>query len=163
MWRWQTSTWRSLASGPSLTLRRTLQVICVDKTGTLTSNAMSVMRAAVPTSEGLAAYRVHGHADSSARRIHPCTGGAGARQQASDTPLRDPAELQGLLYLALCASLCTDSSLAWDPSSGAAKHVGESTEIAMQLFAETVGLPGGRAGDSADVRTLSPALRLAAP
>ena len=132
--------------------RRVLQVICVDKTGTLTSNAMSVLRAAVPTSEGLAAYRVHGHADSSARRIHPCTGPGGARQQASDSPLRDPSELQGLLYLALCASLCTDSALAWDASSGAANHVGESTEVAMQLFAETVGLPGGRAAGCAEVR-----------
>ena len=46
--------------------------------------------------------------------------------------------MQGLLYLALCAAVCNDSTLG---SSAGARHVGDSTDVALRIFSEAVGIP----------------------
>ena len=112
----------------------------MDKTGTLTSNRMTVVRAAAPTSAGVAAYAM--------------PSASGLIQDAQKRPLADPAAVQGLLYLALCSSVCNNSTLAQDVGAGpGARHVGDSTEVALRLFAERVGLPA-----SARVRLMWPLL-----
>jgi hypothetical protein len=39
-----------------------------------------------------------------------------------------------------CSALCNDSSLAYDASSGTYTRIGESTELALRVFVEKVGL-----------------------
>ena len=60
-----------------------LQVICVDKTGTLTSNAMAAVRMAVPTSTGIASYT-----------MAPSRQPARIRPADKATPLSDPTSVQ---------------------------------------------------------------------
>ena len=110
-----------------------IQVICVDKTGTLTSNTMAAVRAAAPTTTGVAAFTLTGSAGHAPRHIVA----TGTAQRVAE-----PAEVQGLLYLALCSALCNDSALSFD-EHGVPKHLGDGTEVALRLFAEGVGLPGG--------------------
>jgi Ca2+ transporting ATPase len=39
-----------------------------------------------------------------------------------------------------CSALCNDSSLSYQPSSGSYTRIGESTELALRVFVEKVGL-----------------------
>jgi hypothetical protein len=39
-----------------------------------------------------------------------------------------------------CSALCNDSSLSYQPSTGSYTRIGESTELALRVFVEKVGL-----------------------
>jgi hypothetical protein len=55
--------------------------------------------------------------------------------------MRD-AHQQGccLFCAAACSSLCNDSSLSYQPGAGSYTRIGESTELALRVFVEKVGL-----------------------
>jgi magnesium-transporting ATPase (P-type) len=109
-----------------------VQVICVDKTGTLTTNAMAAVRAATPTSGGIATYTMSDATGRPSGHI---------RAAGASSPLAEPASVQGLLYMALCAAVCSNSSIGHDVMTGEPKHVGDSTEVALRWFSDRVGLP----------------------
>lgn len=116
-----------------------LQVICADKTGTLTSNAMTVVAVAVPKDEAIEQFQVFGDPGSASGQI--VSTGTGLSGLGLHTAIQRPADIEPLLFLSLCSAVCTDSNLAFDDDSGKPKHLGESTEVALQLFAEKIGVP----------------------
>jgi Ca2+ transporting ATPase len=53
-----------------------------------------------------------------------------------------PADLASVLHLAICSSLCNDSSLTYSGDKHVYEKIGESTEVALRVLAEKIGLPG---------------------
>eukprot|EP01018_Ginkgo_biloba_P039782 Gb_26042 [translate_table: standard] len=56
--------------------------------------------------------------------------------------LEHPAHFPCLLHIAMCSALCNDSTLQYNPDKGTYEKIGESTEVALRVLAEKVGLPG---------------------
>jgi P-type Ca2+ transporter type 2C len=95
-------------------------VICTDKTGTLTANQMTVRRIWML---GGAEFAVEG---------------AGYAPQGEIRPLTGDHEAASLEELARCAALCNDATLT--PSQGDWHVVGDPTEGALLTLAHKVGL-----------------------
>ena len=99
-------------------------VICTDKTGTLTANQMTVRRVWMP---GGLEFAVEGAGYAPQGEIRPLDGDG------------DPAALE---ELARCAALCNDATLT--PSQGDWHVVGDPTEGALLTLAHKAGLDPDR-------------------
>jgi magnesium-transporting ATPase (P-type) len=53
-----------------------------------------------------------------------------------------PADRPALLHVAMCASLCNDSAVHFNQDKGVYEKIGESSEVALRVLAEKMGLPG---------------------
>ena len=112
----------------------------MDKTGTLTTNRMTVARAAIPT--------MHSHlrefaiaTDTPPPAPGPTRNSAAPtiRDAQSGAPVERPADIAGLRVAATVGAVCNDATLTHDMSTGKFTHVGESMEGALCEFAERVG------------------------
>ncbi len=123
---------------PSVETLGCTSVICSDKTGTLTTNAMTVVSLLIPSSDVFEELEV--------------TGGS---YDPTDGDVRGFEERNGcadvrLLQCASVCALCNDAQLARDEDSGEFVRVGEPTECALRVLAEKLGPPPFRKPDGFD-------------
>ncbi|KAJ4842744.1 Calcium-transporting ATPase 3, endoplasmic reticulum-type [Turnera subulata] len=121
---------------PSVETLGCTTVICSDKTGTLTTNMMSVSKICVVHSVHhgpvIAEYSVSGTTYAPEGIIYDSNG----------TQLEFPAQLPCLLHMAMCSALCNESALQYNQDKDSYEKIGESTEVALRVLVEKVGLPG---------------------
>jgi P-type Ca2+ transporter type 2A len=116
-------------------------VICSDKTGTLTTNQMSVQRFFVIGRNGdIREFDVEGDSyapvkeDGSAFSVSSLESGKALKVPILEEP--------GILQTALICGLCNDASITVN-DAGRFEKIGQSTEAAMKVLVEKLGLPEG--------------------
>ncbi|TRY99294.1 hypothetical protein DNTS_003988 [Danionella cerebrum] len=100
---------------PSVETLGCTSVICSDKTGTLTTNQMSVNRMFVVNKADDTSCSLH---ELKSERLVQC------------------GDFDGLVELATICSLCNDSSLDYNEAKGVYEKVGEATETALTTLVE---------------------------
>eukprot|EP01090_Pellita_catalonica_P014610 TRINITY_DN3768_c0_g1_i1.p1 TRINITY_DN3768_c0_g1~~TRINITY_DN3768_c0_g1_i1.p1 ORF type:complete len:987 (-),score=200.83 TRINITY_DN3768_c0_g1_i1:14-2974(-) len=116
---------------PSVETLGCTTVICSDKTGTLTTNQMSVEKVITLSSEDdFDLFLVEGSDYSPAGKIS---------QEGS--ALKSPGDHDSLSYVARICALCNNASLEYDSENSKYKGIGEPTEIALRVLAEKIQLP----------------------
>lgn len=121
---------------PSVETLGCTTVICSDKTGTLTTNMMSVSKVCVVRS-------VHQRPITDEYSISGTTFAPdGFIYDASKLQLEFPPQSPCLLHIAMCSALCNESTLQYNPDKKSYEKIGESTEVALRVLVEKVGLPG---------------------
>lgn len=116
---------------PSVETLGSCSVICSDKTGTLTTNQMSVNKIVYLNEDGtdLTELDVEGITFAPKGAIRMNGKVVENLSETSDT-VRQMTEV---------AALCNDAHLAYDPRTGAFSNVGEPTEGALRALVEKIG------------------------
>jgi Ca2+ transporting ATPase len=135
-------------------------VICSDKTGTLTTNMMSVQKVLTVDSASkggrvtFSDFAVQGDSWAPIGDIIRAGDARGVRVTAREDG--------GLAYLGQIAALCNEATLGYKvndkDASGAYVKTGAPTEAALLVLAEKIGVPDDRRS-AAEVASLSPAER----
>ncbi|KAK9239984.1 hypothetical protein V1525DRAFT_396519 [Lipomyces kononenkoae] len=128
---------------PSVETLGSTSVICSDKTGTLTTNQMSVQKA-IYFSDGLIELSVEGTSFAPIGLVKDPTG------NILSTPIK---ESPSILRLAEVCSLCNDSEIAYDAKTDTYSHVGEPTEAALRVLAAKLGFNHNYSKDHARLAT----------
>ncbi|KAI1804099.1 calcium-transporting ATPase sarcoplasmic/endoplasmic reticulum type [Daldinia bambusicola] len=116
---------------PSVETLGSCSVICSDKTGTLTTNQMSVSKIVYINDEGTDLEELDVEGTTFAPKGDIKHNGKVVRDLAqSSSTIRQMNEV---------AALCNDSRLVYDPRSGTFSNVGEPTEGALRALAEKIG------------------------
>uniref|UniRef100_A0A8C6TN04 Calcium-transporting ATPase n=1 Tax=Neogobius melanostomus TaxID=47308 RepID=A0A8C6TN04_9GOBI len=112
---------------PSVETLGCTSVICSDKTGTLTTNQMSVCRMFITDK-----------AQDSGCTLHEfnITGSTYAPEGLKGDKVVQCGDYDGLLELATVCSMCNDSSLDFNEAKGVYEKVGEATETALTTLVE---------------------------
>ncbi|GAA5845610.1 hypothetical protein JCM9279_006048 [Rhodotorula babjevae] len=133
---------------PSVETLGATNVICSDKTGTLTTNQMSVSNFAIVEDGTVEEFQVEG-------TTYAPTGNVLSNGNVVDAhTFSRPA----FTRLAQIASLCNDAKISYDESNGSYACVGEPTEGALRTLAEKIGSTDA----ATQLATLAPAARVGA-
>ncbi|XP_016373089.1 sarcoplasmic/endoplasmic reticulum calcium ATPase 3-like isoform X2 [Sinocyclocheilus rhinocerous] len=114
---------------PSVETLGCTSVICSDKTGTLTTNQMSVCRMFVVNKVDDTSCSLHEFT------ITGSTYAPEGQVLKADKPVQC-GEYDGMVELATICSLCNDSSLDYNEAKGVYEKVGEATETALTTLVE---------------------------
>ncbi|TDH16603.1 hypothetical protein EPR50_G00021710 [Perca flavescens] len=134
---------------PSVETLGCTSVICSDKTGTLTTNQMSVCRMFVADSVSgescsLSDFTVTGSTYAPEGEVY------------KDGSVVKSSQYEGLVEMASICALCNDSSLDYNETKGVYEKVGEATETALCCLVEKMNV------FDTDLRGLSPVERATA-
>lgn len=119
---------------PSVETLGSCSVICSDKTGTLTTNQMSVSRAFVigESQMELDEITIDGTSFSPVGAIKNSSGNLLESVASRSVTIRRLAEV---------AAVCNDAELSYDPKTQTFTNVGEPTEGALRVLVEKIGTP----------------------
>lgn len=115
---------------PSVETLGCTSVICSDKTGTLTTNQMSVCRMFIFDSKGAGSEPSIDQFEITGSTYEP-VGDVLQNGQRIDCSKKD-----GLIELSTIAALCNDSSLDYNETKKVYEKVGEATETALTVLVE---------------------------
>ncbi|KAG0214896.1 hypothetical protein BGX33_001684 [Mortierella sp. NVP41] len=136
---------------PSVETLGCTSVICSDKTGTLTTNQMSVARVLVVDNKAgkVAEYQVQGSSFSPVGDILNADGKVVSALSTVSQTLNDLAQI--------CA-VCNNSTIAYNSENDTYINVGEPTEAALKVLVEKMGTEDS--GTNASLDTLSASQRV---
>lgn len=118
---------------PSVETLGSCSVICSDKTGTLTTNQMSVNKMVYLNDYGTGLEEIDVEGTTFAPK--------GKLSRRGEKVENLAASSTTVLKLTEVAALCNDSQLTFDSKNGTYNSVGEPTEGALRVLAEKIGSP----------------------
>jgi len=118
---------------PSVETLGSCSVICSDKTGTLTTNQMSVEKMVFLSEDGTELDEVH---------VEGTTFAPEGNLLRAGKPLNNPAASSATIaQLAEVLALCNESHLAYDAKTNVFTLIGPATEGALRVLVEKIGTP----------------------